>query len=1048
METISQVYTTIDDINYHLSNVFATYPTLYANHDSLSLYLQVIAPLIKNSREFCEYVKGGKMGLGTATGVGGFSQAGPFKIHIDGQNKIPMTSGVSFAPDGSWSPYFMQTFSKTSHKPAELSIRSIRHRDSDPDIIISSDPVHEAIVGALGSHLFDIGVAPSFMKYLGLYVCNERYNVKISMGPPKNEVYAKPYFIFEKSDVEMYKFLGSELSDERAAPDAFSQTTPYDYMIWLTQLAHTQFVGKYYFGITHIDLHTKNVMLTYVKNTDRAIKWGKRSPTPLMYGKTNLSVAPYYVYEMPFKVDGFGNILSDGSEGLTAKIIVENNGFLPKEIDFGLTVANLKESVVAKQQSLAFVNEPETYDKPVMGYSAVTQVDKGDIDYNFMTLNLAFRMARAIKIDAVGYENQKDHYKKLWEGLYPFLKDTLPSQFDPGNIDSGGPVISGKNSSGDAINMKLFGEFGAQTGYAYHLRARAVGTTTEIDLPLKKIWNSLKSHTLYNGSSRHFIDQGVMYMQLSRDNKPFIEALGVKFTSLPYVTVPYYSNPKFNNLQKFIKYNFALWRACIPMGKNMTQHEIDEVANQVDKNLVGKNSVEFCNIIDQEIIKHDPNKRKPIPFFTNIVTLNSDIWNLATSMLKSNITESLLEKAGFSRGKAKNMQLFTLRFNPDQTEMSRIANKETFKFNEAQRATNYQPPPNIGDYMKMVNVHLLYMTHVNGRNSFVITAERNKDLYKSAKNRLQPFESGVSINGGYFIVAGNYTDQLNYWLNKTYQGMPIGYFFSDKTSEFNGTSLPIPRAYQDMFATIYVSADGNLNVERSIDFLNRHEKTKGIVLYTLNDRTPHVNYAVERSVIKMEVVNGIKIPILNDANKQFFYKSAFEAGPILIWNGKIIFTRERMEKSMFMIDMTKDIPVSKYPNDMPNIKANQFETYKVVTTAVNSKMYFNEPGETNFPYGQRHSNSLMIHNVLCQTYDGKTLFVFVEGRGFDAVGLDRAQLAELISRFNVKNAVSLDGGFSANAVLKNLNENEHGYYWLLNDPDKRELSSTIHFGEF
>src|SRR5690349_15140100 len=120
-----KLYTTIDDINYHLSNVFALYPTLYANHDALSTYMQVIAPLIKNSREFCDYVKNDKMGLGNFTGAGGFSAAGSFKVKSGDKTKIPLASGISFAPNGSWVAYFMETFAKTAHSKIALSIKGI-----------------------------------------------------------------------------------------------------------------------------------------------------------------------------------------------------------------------------------------------------------------------------------------------------------------------------------------------------------------------------------------------------------------------------------------------------------------------------------------------------------------------------------------------------------------------------------------------------------------------------------------------------------------------------------------------------------------------------------------------------------------------------------------------------------------------------------------------------------------------------------------------------------------------------------------------------------
>lgn len=1054
-----KVYTTVDDINYHLSNVFALYPTLYAvtNGDSLSAHLQVVAPLIKNSREFCESIKNKKMWIGTSTGAGGFSKAGPFEMRSGGEDRTPMASGISFAPDGSWTSYFMETFSKTSHEPVNISIGASSPGGGHPDVIFASDPVHEGIVGALASHLFDIGVAPSFMKYLGLYVCDDAYKVRVDptgSTPVRNVTTGKPYFLFERSDIEMYKFLGGEWDDDKKAPDLFAQTTPYDFMIWSTQLAHTQFVGKYYFGITHIDGHTNNIMLTNVKNTGRAIKWKDRPITPLTYSKVKLSEAEYYDYEMPFKVNANGVIVGDfDPSGMKAKIMIENNGLLPKEIDFGLTLANLKESVVSRAQNVAFSNEPSTYDKPVMGYTAVTQPTKGDLDYNFTTLNIAWRIARAIQIPEVGYSN-KNHYKTLWTGILPFWQATLPSQFDPSNIAKGGFTISAKKLDGSDETSPIFGEFSHPrgSGGGFHMRKRPVGTTSDIQSPLKKIWTYLSNAPLKDGSNRRFrsSDGKTMFIQLSRDNTN-IELMRVN-SKIPPVSVPYYSNPRFSNLQKFITYNFALWRACVPRGKYMTQAEIDKVAKDVDPNLVGKNSVEFCATIDDEIAKYDPNDKKPLAFFHSLVTPSTTIWDSSKKMLRSGITRRMLEVGGFQRSRTGATQLFTLRFNPSQIEMDTIAGKEKLAFNAEQRMTNYQPPSNIGEPMKMVNVHLVYASPADGQvTTFGITVE-NRDLYKAAKYTLARAKSGFSVNGGYFIVPGNYNDPLNWSLSSGLSGMPIGYFYSRNTPQFNGTMLPIPRKYRDDFATLYVTTDaslgggGKLKMERSKIFQSWHETENRIVVYSLN-RDPPVSHAVNRKAIKMELdpFTGIHQPVMSPVNTSFSYQSAFECGPILIWDGKIEFTREKMDTALFQIDPKFDIPSVVMPDGTPNTKAKPGEHYRVVTAAKTSKMYFNEPGESSFPYGQRHSNSLMIHNVACETNSGDTIFVFVEGRGFDSVGLDRAQLAELISRFDVKHAVSLDGGFSANAVLKRPNNDEMGYYWLLNDPDKRMLSTAIHF---
>lgn len=79
------------------------------------------------------------------------------------------------------------------------------------------------------------------------------------------------------------------------------------------------------------------------------------------------------------------------------------------------------------------------------------------------------------------------------------------------------------------------------------------------------------------------------------------------------------------------------------------------------------------------------------------------------------------------------------------------------------------------------------------------------------------------------------------------------------------------------------------------------------------------------------------------------------------------------------------------------------------------------------------SNRYAIHNVMAITNTGKVMFFLVEGRGFNRVGLDRVQVAYLIDKFNINMAISLDGGFSANAVYKIDNERK---IYVQNDPQK------------
>jgi exopolysaccharide biosynthesis protein len=106
-------------------------------------------------------------------------------------------------------------------------------------------------------------------------------------------------------------------------------------------------------------------------------------------------------------------------------------------------------------------------------------------------------------------------------------------------------------------------------------------------------------------------------------------------------------------------------------------------------------------------------------------------------------------------------------------------------------------------------------------------------------------------------------------------------------------------------------------------------------------------------------------------------------------------------------------------------------------------MFTASNGEGNQYYGMRHSHRMMVHNVMAWDNNNNIVFFLVEGRGFHAPGLDRVQLAYLIDHFDIRDAVSLDGGFSANVTIQ-MPEEEHPRY-LMTDPEKRDLGVSFTF---
>jgi Phosphodiester glycosidase len=986
----------IETINRLLSDVLGTFPSVYNSNIDPSdrVFLEVVNPLLERSVDLCNSFNKGVLGIKKKSG-GGQSVAGPFLIKLQKPKSNPeelniKISSISFGSQGGWKSYFMAVIAKTAIERREkwvkcgtgsdrkkgcISLLKMKVEKEDGVITyISSDMLHESIVGALTSHLFDIGVAPSLMKYLGTYACPE---LESYISTQSYEKGVQPLIIMEKSDIELFELLNTKL---------FEQLTPMDFIIWFVQLAHTMYVMKYHFGITHYDLHLRNVMLTYTK---KVLEY-KSSVTKLCYDKKDLDKIDHYVYQMPF----------NDESGHPAYIVVENNGFLPKMIDFGHTTASFTHEGIP----LEFKNMPEEYDQLNFPPSVLKQYGwdeswnvnhalekkkNGDLEYNFFTMNLLYKFLTKKGDPLV------DKYLAENSSLMRFIKHTVP--------------ISNKEWKESFKGLEHHGK----DPKVWLMRRRAVGTTTDIASPLKRIWNFLAANI------ESSVINGKTFLVLNREGK-----VPVNFDNS--VFVPIKSDPSLSNVNKFLNANKILWKECIlhpPKSQKEVSNLLLRFGLPKNANICGSRG-----FLKKTVDKYDPNSKLFLDFFEKVVDGKPNkFWN-GSSLSDHILPNDLKDFKRLDLGKGQ-IKLFTLKFLPEFTNMLFLGGSATTKFKKTQRATDYKSPENVGDLLKTLNMHLIYIKdfpvakNVN-LHQIKISVEK-EDLFTTSEDKLKNVNYGVSINGGYFVVGGNIHNELTPGLEQN-NLQPIGYFFSTLAPQYNGTVLPIPLPYKSSFATIYVDVEGRLQMERSTLFMDRHHTESKIFLVAPEGTED--NIAVQQKVIKMKYSEKLKMMVPDVIDRSFKYVSAFESGPILIWDNKIIFNEEKMNMEEFTFDNYDNHP--------------SYTRYKLFKGAKNYKMWFNEEGEGQFMYGARHSNSLMIHNVLCKTNTGETLIILVEGRGFDAVGIDRVQLAELIKNFNVSHAVALDGGFSANAVFRF----DKKSYWLMNDPDKRKIATSIHFG--
>ena len=379
------------------------------------------------------------------------------------------------------------------------------------------------------------------------------------------------------------------------------------------------------------------------------------------------------------------------------------------------------------------------------------------------------------------------------------------------------------------------------------------------------------------------------------------------------------------------------------------------------------------------------------------------------------------------------LSIYTMQINPEALELIK-AGSGALVYRKYQ---NWFDGKNIkeskrGKYLESVNLNIV---KVNTNNNFnlEVLLNRNTDLWTVANNLLYYYKDGISVNCGYFVVQGNISPLVDGIINQedVVRKSPLGYYFNKKDLDNSGTRLPVPKPYREYFAVISYSKDTGFKMTKYTDFINRHLTIEESILYKLDNNT---YYTTTQSVIKMG--NNTKIggiPRHSNGFPMDEYDLAFCSGPILIWEGQIVFNLDIMLNKEFAI-IESDISNS-IQEKPPNMTK-----YKLVNRAYNNFMFKASEYEGNQIYGMRHSARYMVHNVMAVDTNGQIIFFYIEGRGYDAPGLDRVQLSQLISKFNIINAVSLDGGFSANAVFKT---DGSQLRYLMNDPEKRELGVTM-----
>lgn len=320
----------------------------------------------------------------------------------------------------------------------------------------------------------------------------------------------------------------------------------------------------------------------------------------------------------------------------------------------------------------------------------------------------------------------------------------------------------------------------------------------------------------------------------------------------------------------------------------------------------------------------------------------------------------------------------------------------------------------------------------------------------------------ITINGSYFVVQKNVADPINKYLaNNPLKdrraltnddiGKPVGsYYFREKNWKEGadyGTVLPIPPGYETTTSVVFLTKYKN---QIQVVMKPKLEAVKFCKTKTLQSWVQMLDDS--GNILMCESDNGDE-PLIVELESDIFeftddgpiftkdappelkdgkIQAMFETGPTLV-QGKNVFTSETMINSEF----------SFYDID-----------YRVSGFSKSPAKYSNEETEMNFPFGQRHSSVPGIVSALVEFPNGLVGYAVANGRGYGGIGIDRAQFAAWLYQLGAVNAVSLDGGFSANVFASSTQKRipfkfssktvDNGA-WLLPDPERRDVGYGFRF---
>lgn len=776
--------------------------------------------------------------------------------------------------------------------------------------------------------------------------------------------------ITEKASVELKSLIS------RNSGVGIAQTHPTVIINLLFQYVYGLFIMKTFYGMVHFDTQHRNLMVSYVHN--RLISLPLKIEDDYIYQGENLSKKDFFLLQVPT------------NNGLVF-ICIRNTGLLLKIIDYGVCSAFLNRSSVP------------AYKNDVIISSGIT-------DFKRISSEIPFQKT----LSSASYSNTVDlqyTLNNIWEHLSKGL-DTHAGALNPDpNAPSDFKVILNQL---DYFSEKFY------DGSEYRLsNLMNQNPHLQVQIVQRKRGKGLAwvSYVHDTGFEKNSFDNpsrlltGLVNVCVDAITVP-IDLKGIQFKEAKI----YYFEPDIPNL---IRGHGTL--------TNVNSVILQCSVSQYEKNLNQFNQLISNSNLFRDTCATETEKKTVMCKNIQLNTLKYSLSSVASKKLYSPYTTSL---------NSNNLIKRTAIFDYHQIQINPRALNSPINAPGAQVYQEYQnwldfktiKKSKIGEYVEIIFLHVFRLR--SGLKS--IKMDKQMDLWEGVAKNFSEKGTALAVNCGYFITPGN----VNYLapnLSEKDVFKPIGFYYDASFIE-NGTVLSFPSPYHEDLAFIY-GKGSQIEIQKYADFMSRHETINHTVRLEIKDgEHPKIFEETVKAIAMTSSTDEESTSIIGSKPlkigmiEQNDYDWAFCSGPILIWDGKVVFTETKMNSELMTVNSNgKEILVSAVPG------------------AKNSYKFRADENEGNQWYGMRHSFRYMIHNVLAFDSKNRPYFIFSEGRGFDSPGLDRVQLSNIILSLDIKRAVSLDGGFSANAIYKACDSsNQCKPIFALNDPEKRKLGISLY----